>query len=297
MSNETALATPLNDQIAALDKLAEEKNIVALQEQGQFAAAFGMANAIEDLKRAITPEIMKPIMSLQGSALGFRTDKDREGGYPVEVVKEAFIEATLRGFKPVGNQFNVIAGRFYATKEGFEARFRELSSRGLITDLKLKPSVPRLSGEGAIVVYSASWKWKGKADSIDALEIPVKINKGMGDDAILGKAKRKILAAIFSRVTGSEVSDGDATEPAIDVSATKVADAPKVDTITAETLAALDKLLTPHEEAANKYLLNIGTIRTGQTFRDVTEKFAQTVLKKKDGFFSAAGIVKKEGAS
>lgn len=291
MSTETSTELAINDQITALDKLAEEKNIVALQEQGQFAAAFGMANAIEDLKRAITPEIMKPIMSLQGSALGFRTDKDAAGGYPIEVVKEAFIEATLRGFKPVGNQFNLIAGRFYATKEGFEARFRELSKRGLITDLKLKPNVPRTVGDGAIVTYSASWKWRGVADSIDALEIPVKVNKGMGDDAILGKAKRKILAAIFSRVTGSEVSDGDAADAAIDVTAKPVGDTkPANPSLPADVLEGIEAIASPYEELANKYLLGNGSIQPGQTFRNVPEAMARKIIKQRSSFLEAIGV-------
>jgi hypothetical protein len=289
MSNTTtALALP--DQIAALDRLAEEKNIVALQEQGVFAAAISMASAISDLRKAIGPEIMKPIMELQGTSLGFRTDKDKEGGYKEEVVKEAFIEATLRGFKPVGNQLNIISGRFYATKEGFEARFRELSAKGLITDMKLHPTVPRLTGDGAIVVYSASWKWKGKPDSIENLEIPVKVNGGMGADAILGKAKRKILAAIYSRVTGSEVSDGDASDPAINVQATPVVEA-KTQTagLDAALVAELEAILVPHEEAANKYLVDSGTIQPGKTFREIPEVMARRIIKNRDSFFKAIG--------
>lgn len=293
MSTETSTALALPDQIAALDKLAEDKNIVSLQEQGVFAAAFGMASAIKELRDAITPAIMEPIMALQGSALGFRTDKDSSGGYKVDVIKEAFIEATLRGFKPIGNQMNVIAGRFYATKEGFEARFRELSQRGLITDLKLHPTVPKTTADGAIVTYSASWKWKGKADSIDALDIPIKVNSGMGPDAILGKAKRKILAAIYSRVTGSEITDGDAQEPAIDVTTKPVPEAPKVEPVSAETLAKLEKILGGHEADANKYLLSIGWIKAGQTFRDMSEKNGAAIIAKKDGFFGAVGIAKE----
>lgn len=289
MSQDTAVV--LQDQIASLDKLAEESNIVVLQEQGQFAAAIGMANAIERLRTAITPEIMKPIMALQGSPLGFRTDKDSSGGYPVEVVKEAFIEATLRGFKPVGNSFNIIASRFYATKEGFEARFREFSKQGLITDLKLNPSVPRTVGEGAIVTYSASWKWRGHADAIDKLEIPIRINKGMGDDAILGKAKRKILAAIFSRVTGTETTDGDASEPPIDVTATAAkTEAKPTPALAPETLSKLEGFLAKHEAEANKYLVSVGWIREGQTWRDISEKNAASIINRPAAFFAAAGI-------
>ena len=290
MSSLVALPT---EQLANLDRIANESNIVALQDQGVFAAAIGMANAIENLKAAITPEVMAPIMKLQGNALGFRTDKDKDGGYQLEVVKDAFVEATLRGFKPVGNQWNIIAGRFYATKEGFEARFRELSKQGLITDLKMMPSVPKIGADTAIVTYSASWKWKGNADAIEGLQIPIRVNKMMGDDAILGKAKRKMLAAIYSRVTGTETSEGDANEGAIEVetkpaggSTTTAAKLPP------DVLGLLEESLKPHEAQVNAYLVSINFIKAGQTFRDVAEGNARTILKKVDGLLTAAGVAK-----
>lgn len=294
MSTESkALVALPTEQLANLDRIANESNIVALQDQGVFAAAIGMANAIENLKAAITPEVMAPIMKLQGNALGFRTDKDKEGGYQLEVVKDAFVEATLRGFKPVGNQWNIIAGRFYATKEGFEARFRELSKQGLITDLKMMPSVPKIGADTAIVTYSASWKWKGVADSIEGFQIPIRVNKGMGDDAILGKAKRKMLAAIFSRVTGTETSEGDANEGAIEVEAKPVAGATATAKLPPDVLGLLVEHLGTHEEKANAYLLTINFIKAGQTFRDLSEGNARTILKKIDGFLTAAGIASK----
>ena len=295
MSKDTSLAVALpTEQLANLDRIASESNIVALQEQGVFAAAVGMANAIDSLKNAITKEVMEPIMKLQGSALGFRTDKDREGGYSIDVVKEAFIEATLRGFKPVGNQWNLIAGRFYATKEGFEARFREMSKQGLITDLKLMPSVPKIGGESAVVTYSASWKWRGNADSIEGLQIPIRVNKMMGDDAILGKATRKMLAAIYSRVTGTETSDADVDDgKSIAVEATTVKEVVRTK-LPADVLGTLEELLAPHEAQANKFLLDAGCITKGQTFRDVSEKIARDTIKRPAAFFQAAGVKASE---
>ncbi|MFK5282891.1 hypothetical protein ACI3PL_25325, partial [Lacticaseibacillus paracasei] len=57
-------------------------------------------------------------MALQGNRLGFKTDKDKSGGYPESVVKNCLIEAVLLGIQPTGNQFNIIAGNMYPTKEG-----------------------------------------------------------------------------------------------------------------------------------------------------------------------------------
>lgn len=279
----------LETQIANLDKIAEDKNLVALQQGGQFAAAFGMADAIKTIRMALTEQVMAPIMELQGTPLGFRTDKDSSGGYKVDVVKEALIEATFRGFKPVGNQFNIIASRFYATKEGYEAQFRTLATRGKIKDLKLRPSVPKKTGDGAIVTYAASWVWQGTPDSIENFEIPVRVNSGMGDDAILGKAKRKILAAIFSRITGTETPDGDVNEPAIDIDAKPPAAAEKVK-LPADVLGTIEEMLKPHEELANAYLIGNGSIQKGETFRNVPEAMARKILKQAASFITAIGV-------
>ena len=98
--------------------------------------------------------------------------------------------------------------------------------------------MPQKSGDGALVPMRATWIYKGNKDSVECTKngetdnrIAVRVNAGMGVDAILGKARRKLLARIYSRVTGSHwaESDADATDEAVvDVEATE-ASAPGID--------------------------------------------------------------------
>jgi hypothetical protein len=173
-----------------------------------FEKALTIAGAIDSLKGALDDKAMKMVMKLQGSALGFRTDKDSSGGYPVDVVKEALIEAVLRGVQPVGNHFNIIAGRCYVTKEGFAYLLKNLEG---FTDFRPIYGIPKSLNGGAIVPCEASWKYFGKSDRLEC-DIPIKVNSGMGADAILGKAARKLMSRVYAQVTGSEMTDGDATE-------------------------------------------------------------------------------------
>lgn len=192
-------------------------------DSGHFGRAFRMAAAIRALHHAISDDMMKDIMHLQGTGLGFLTDKDtvKEGkpGYPVEDVKLVAIEAALMGAYWVGNEFNIISGRPYLTKNFFTRKLREFPG---LTDLKLSPGVPVLIGDkGALVPYVATWKLNGEGMRIERLltklddkreldeRICVKVNSGMGADAILGKAERKIKAAIYARLTGSDLTDGE----------------------------------------------------------------------------------------
>jgi hypothetical protein len=306
MSTDASLATKqpahlvLQEKFEALDKFAAENSVTTLlagDTVGAFALTLKMSSAMEQLRSMITPEMMKPIMALQGSALGFRTDKDKEGGYKEEVVKEVLIEATLKGFRMVSNESNIIGGRFYAARDGFERIFRDLGKSGRLTDLRLSPGIPKTQADGAIVDYSASWTFKNaKGDLIKdelKLQIPIRVNSGQGPDAVLGKAKRKILAAIYSRITGTEITDGDVEDPrTIDVtaSAPKTAGAEHA-ALPADVLAELEKLINTPErvDLANKYLIGNGTIPTGKTWKDIGEGMARRILKQTGSFLTAIG--------
>jgi len=288
-----ALATLL-PKIAALDQFAECNNLALLTEnKGQFESAIMVADAINQLKAMLTPEIMQPIMALQGTPLGFKTDMDKTGGYPVEVVREAFIEVTLKGFKVVGNEMNIIANRAYITKEGFEGALLRLAKKGHFTDYQDAYSVPKIVSETeAIVTASASWKWKGTPGKIENAQFSIRVNKGMGADGIQGKAKRKLKARVFERVTGTVVTDGDASEgPVIDIqttpaSGTTTQQQPAGATEDQKTL--LKELLDPqHVEHANAWLLGKGAIPAGGSYLDVRASMAEKILGKPKDFLAA----------
>jgi hypothetical protein len=290
----------LESKLAELDQFAENNNLALLTEgKGGFTAAIAMADAIGQLKAMLTPEIMQPIMALQGTTLGFKTDKDKEGGYPMEVVRDVMITATLRGFKMVLNHVNIIGGNFYAAKDGLEDWILRASRRGDLTDFRDGYSVPKyISDQEAHVNVSATWVWKGKADSMKDVPLAIRVNKGQGADAILGKAKRKLLARVISRVTGTVLTDGEAGD-AIDVETTPVSGtsgggtsgaaptgpAPATD----EQKAELKKLLEPHADKATAFLLAQKRIPEGGSYLGVTAKMATQILDRPKDFLAAIG--------
>lgn len=190
------------------------------KEAGSFSAELQVAQAMLDLRVSLTDDMMAPVMGLMNTDLGFRTDrdpkltpKDRDGNpmtpYPVEVVRECFIESKLRGFHTVGNEWNIISGRFYACKNGLKRKCEQWKG---VTDLKVDFGVPKMASEkGAIVPVKSTWKKDGVSDSI-AAEIPVRVNFGMASDAIIGKAERKIYKRILDRMSGIITPDGEAND-------------------------------------------------------------------------------------
>jgi hypothetical protein len=203
------------EAIAELEKVAKECGHELANTESQFGSAFAIATLTKRLDELITDEMMDDVMSLCGHPLGFRTDKDdKPDKYPVEVVRPVFIEATIRGFRTTNNEFNIIAGRFYGCKNGFS---RLVKTHPGLTNFEESMAVPERQGGRALVGYVARWELNGEemnyqrgkkrvsggSDFDD--RIVVRVNEGMGDDAILGKAARKAYAAIHDLITGHNV--------------------------------------------------------------------------------------------
>lgn len=207
----------MNNQVpqtltAQLPEIAKSLNGIVLSVLGDaqvqlFEKAFLTASAIQQLDLALTAEYMQPIMFLQGSKLGFRTDKDSSGGYPQQVVKRCLIEAVLSGVQPAGNHFNIIAGNMYITKEGYGYLLANLPGLWY----KITPTLPRIKDNSGAVVMSIEWQYNGTPGKQE-LDVPVKVNAGMGTDAVIGKATRKARHWLYTTLTGTEMPEGDVTD-------------------------------------------------------------------------------------
>lgn len=181
------------------------KEVLGSQTLMGFEKANTLSSAIGVLQECLDDEYMKPIMALQGNKLGFKTDKDKDGGYKVHVVKNCLIEAVLTGVQPTGNQFNIIAGNCYITKEGFGYLLKNIP--GLKYTLKF--GIPEIKPQGAIIDVIVKWKMKEEDEQSETLSLPIKVNKFMGSDAVIGKAERKARAWLYNTITNNEIADGD----------------------------------------------------------------------------------------
>lgn len=218
MANEPT--TAIQKATTEIERVLSECNAMTLREMPALSQAVTLATGINTLRKAMSDDLMRQVfMPLQGSALGFITDKDRDGGYPVSVVRDCMIEAMIHGLRPVGNEINIIAGRFYAAQNGFARIVAEYPG---LTDLVLTPGVPVFVGDkGALVPYRATWQLQGKRQEIvcDVVKradgsasdtrIAVRVNAGMGSDAVIGKAKRKLLKRVYETITGSKLNMTD----------------------------------------------------------------------------------------
>lgn len=228
MSNETALTLPGVDNfvcvtIEKIENVLEKSNLQNLAKMSPLQRLAVTSAAMIELKSVVSDKFVQQVfLPLMGSKLGFRTDRDREEQpYSIAVVREVGLEALIRGFYPWGNEFNIIAEGFYATKEGLDRKVKEWPG---ISNLNIRPMNPEMDNGNALVPCIASWTLNGTLDHIKCLKvkdkegndvdlrIPVRVNKGMIIDGILGKATRKMLAMIYEKLSGFTVPDGDTIE-------------------------------------------------------------------------------------
>lgn len=213
---------------------------------GDFGACMAMGAAVVDLQGLISNDqhIAGMLMTLQGKSLGFRTDMDQKGGYPVQTVIGCAVEAYLKGLPPVGNCWNIIASRTYVTKEGFEFLLRKAGAvytivPGMPENEKIEPS-PIPGKPGARTVELPVTVFLGENRKGHNLRFVIRQNAGMTADAVIGKAKARALKWIYEQIQ---------TNPLLSVEAAPEMEPP----VTMNSIAATAKAATalPSANAAS----------------------------------------------
>lgn len=231
VSPELRRLLALSDEIARAQAEALA-NVPALQ------AALRRSALIKLLMTALTDDVMEEFLPLVGTSLGFKTDRDTAPqGYSKDDVRRCMVEALLYGARLTDNEFNIIKGKAYLTKEFFQ---RVLAEDPRVSNLRVDYGVPERHKDGALVTIRASWNVDGVADAFEA-KIPIATRDSDSIDNILGKATRKTLCRIHARVNGSrfvpegEVDEAPETSPAPSTESTAAA---KIEAMRAKQAAA-----------------------------------------------------------
>lgn len=214
-------------------------SLQAIANKDDIEKAVRAAAGVKQLRSMLTDEIMDEVfMPLMNSQVGFKTDKDPakydprwsknwDGSpYSRDIVRECVVAALMHGVRATANEFNIISESMYITKQGFWRLVQEFPG---VSNVVLRPGVPAVKYDdkqnplAALVPYTASWQLDGVEHEMvcaaptdqapQDTRIPVKCNRGMGTDAILGKAERKVLARVYARLTGAgAVPEGDVAD-------------------------------------------------------------------------------------
>jgi len=217
------ISTIAREGLGAFDRAMSSDDVMASVEVAEY---------IDALRTAIEPH-MKKIMMLCDSPIGFRTDRspsilesnERKGKgprtpYSKAVIKECAIEALIRGVKLIGDQFNIISGRCYIPLNGYKSLLNTTRAYGLkysITKVSITDSEHIAEGR-------AAWELDGKPYEM-AKKFFCKAHGAITTwEQTEGKATRKLLKAVYERITSRAFHDDDEgiREGAIDIEAKQV---------------------------------------------------------------------------
>lgn len=200
---------------------AQEKFEVALRDASaidivnNFGAAFNAARVITLLREALTDEVMARVfMPLMNTKVGFRTDRDgkpdRNGRvkplYDVPTVRDAIIDAAIIGLLPTGNQFNIISGTMYPTKEGYTVLLKKIGAKYVIDVQQDRSQNPAFAEFPCKITYS----YNGEKNSL-TINATVRRDQYSSNDQLRGKAERRAKKALYEYLTGTDYGEADET--------------------------------------------------------------------------------------
>jgi len=267
MSESKSIIT-LERKAAELDNVARKFSVYITADNGPFGSALTLSQGITSLRELLDDGIMREIMKLANSPLGFLTDRPNDKNpnpYQISEVRDAIIEASLRGFHVCGNEFNIIAGRFYGAKAGLH---RKVTAYPGVTDFKETFGVPKNSGDrGAIVIATATWRKDGISQELSR-EFAIKVNAYMGVDAIIGKCQRKLYSAVLNQLSGTVTPEGE------------------VDDATPARSIEVKSIEIPEPSKAEPAKSVVGSVGSGQPYLDpaaeVRDRLSKTVFVEQD---------------
>lgn len=203
----TEVATLSEEQETGLVSAIERCHLAQSMENNAIKS-LRLASGVQQLRSVLVQkEIQEMIMSFQGTALGFRTDKDKSGGYPANIAIDCAIEALGKGANLHGNEFNIIAGRAYFTKEFFGRVLREHCQknkikRGINHDTKY---LEQNNKQGLYEVKSAIY-WQSPDDKETQQQKKTYRLLGTSIDQVEGKAEKRASQWLYNELTNNNFS-------------------------------------------------------------------------------------------
>ena len=185
-----------------------------LQLADNVASVFVAADIVGKLRGLLSREMVEHyFMPLMGTRVGFLTDRDKEGKdgkklppYGWETVRDCIIDGACMGLAPVKNQFNIISGSMYPTKEGFSVLLKKIGVKYYISTSgdRSKPTDQTADIECKVLYETKG----GDKKNFTYVAYPKK-NAFSSLDQLKGKAERKAKKALYELITGIDLGDAD----------------------------------------------------------------------------------------
>ena len=220
--------------------LAEARNRLELA-TGPIAKARAMAAAVV-AARAIVGQHIDEFVELGGTQIGFAIDD--KSRYTKAQIADCVTQALVCGDSIVGNEWAMIGGRYYRQLAGWEAAFSRIPNSTVPTyrigsvehvtaaeyDAKAQRNVPGIAKVEAAIefavrgeIITVEYRDNTQSGGFDE-RLLIRVNKGMTDDAVIGKAKARLMKSLWRQYRGESrlspsADDGDVIDSTVVVAA------------------------------------------------------------------------------
>lgn len=248
--SEDRMDAPAPSGLIEVDQTIDKALALAESATGRIGKVVALANATKAVGLAVASN-WDSIKGLKDSPLGFLTDeagRKNDFRYSDAALQTAITHGILLGGLPFNGEITVLSGRAYLGKTHYR---RLVSECERITNLSLQFGAITMQGEGrALVEALVTWDLDGerktlsltRANDLDR-RVPVRVNAGMGDDGIMGKAERKILRRVWEISTGRQAAGEDEDDArTVDASATPAAATPSTEELRTEFAAFVERI-------------------------------------------------------
>ena len=225
-SKEITIKEDLLPTISKIDNIINECMPAAITHSKSIRDALILAKGVSELRKIFLENeaIKATIEAMQDNPLGFLTDRSpgavedakRKGKklepYTYEEVVDCVIEGLFNGYRITGKEMYIIAGNFYGGQKG---KHRKIIETGGVSNFKFNTGSPGAvqkigNNEYSEISAWAKWRMNGVEKSVgidDSLTFRIRVNYGMGEDAIIGKALSKLFGRVLYHITGQMVQD------------------------------------------------------------------------------------------
>ena len=188
-----------------------------LAKSDKFLRPIVQAEALNVLRGDMGPDCLAVVRSMENTPLGFKTDK--EGGYPDHVLRDCVIMAMLDSLGFSGNQFNIIAGQYYVTKEGWSELLEQMGATNAVAYASLpdagdvteavagnsKKYTIRMGGYAECLFRGKRWRAEmRRSDGFDTRRMISGYGRDLAEamNGITGKAEATLLKKLYYTISG-----------------------------------------------------------------------------------------------
>ena len=210
MENKELTLIIKDGELEKAQRIDDSINQLMTSKLAGFALSIARANVASIIRESLSDDMMKGVFDMENKKYGFLTDKTGTEKYTKEVIKDCFIEASMKGVEPTGNQFNIISGKCYVTKEGC----REILKKNKV-QYELFPSFSKkIENGGTVLPVRVEWVNDLGKKEFRELILSVQGHDKVSEAARKGMAERDAMAWLIDHLTNNPVSVGE-VEPKI----------------------------------------------------------------------------------